>query len=632
MENTKLPKESESQEKGHFALMTFDSCRPTSWRITPTDGDADAGLDMQVQIVEHGHYTNLFNAQIKGSAQKKNGQNKKLNAAGNHFSQTLKIKTLNYYARIENPVMLVFADLSKDQDPRKCPAYYLWIDEEIDQLRQGRPNLDHLGKDSHTFHIPVENILKSDLNVLPYLNNRLEKKRVLEGLYNTLEEHYPDVIDKIGQLGRVFRTKKVALETIFNETDSPWLDAPKGSFAYELKKVSYVLSLNNAIIAENALEKLANRLEEASCHEKSEYYYQKAYLHGLIGDRKKAQEFYKIAHLTSKEIKKYHVAFLESKIPYEKKSTDVINNIIAEIPELDDIDYILLKSKLFALNGNYKEAFDILKDKHEKDIFVVKAVIHLLSGLYNDCINYIDDVFLQQDPTSIQELSLRALRSRSYFNLGFSKIPENKKIPFSGTPDMDPVILKKAWIEQISAWELSFQLGYPPDVEIMVDMFSILGMYFAEPDIVKKHLIKLAEIRPYVLIIQEVLLAVAMYLDDGNIAAQQLSRLPITLENTVMKILLASRNNEKSVVVRLTSEILEELLQEKPANYENVLATASECANDLMMYEERDKFISALKAIPDSIALTAVYEFITNMNREPLEKPQALEKLYAVYK
>ena len=78
MNNIKLPKESESQEIGHFAVITFNSCHPTSWRPTQTDGDADAGLDMQVQIVDKGHYTNVFNAQIKGTAQKKDGRNKKL--------------------------------------------------------------------------------------------------------------------------------------------------------------------------------------------------------------------------------------------------------------------------------------------------------------------------------------------------------------------------------------------------------------------------------------------------------------------------------------------------------------------------------------------------------------------------
>ena len=632
MNNIKLPKESESQEIGHFAVITFNSCHPTSWRPTQTDGDADAGLDMQVQIVDQGHYTNVFNAQIKGSAQMKDGRNRKLSADGKHFAQPLDIRTLNYYARIENPVMLAFADVTQDQNPRKCPAYYLWIDEKIDQLRAGKPNLDHLGKDSHTFHIPVGNVLDPDLNVLPYLNSRLEKKRALEGIYNIVEEKYPDPIDKVNQIGDVLGTKKIALDTILNKTETPWLDAPKDSFAYQLKKASEILSLNNEKLAKDKLDKLADRLEEANHHEQSEYYYQRAYLAGLVGKREEALELHKKAHLTSKEIKKYHLAYLESRIPYEREDDKTIDNIIAEIQKEDDAGYLRLKSKLVALNGKHKEAFEILENQDEKDIFILKALIHLLSGSYSDCIKQIDRAFSEQELTHRQELSLRSLKARSYFNLGFSNTPENTTIPFSGTPDMNPEILKKAWIELISAWELANHLGYPPDVETMIDMFSILGMYFSEPYAVKKHLIKLAEIRPAVQIIQEGLLQIAMHLDDRATAERQLSKLPKTLKNTINKIILAYRKNNKSEVVNLTNEILDDLIQKKPANYDTVVAIAAECANDLLMYNDRDKFLEVLQTFPDSRALMAVYDFMVQVNKEPLKKPQAVEKLYEVYK
>ena len=141
---------------------------------------------------------------------------------------------------------------------QESAAYYLWIDEEIDKLREGKPSLDHLGKDSHTFHIPVENVLHPNLNVLPYLNSRLEKKRALEGIYNIVEEKYPDPIEKVYQLGGVLETNKIALDTILNKTETPWLDAPKGSIAYQLKKASEILSLNNEKLAKDKLDKLAD--------------------------------------------------------------------------------------------------------------------------------------------------------------------------------------------------------------------------------------------------------------------------------------------------------------------------------------------------------------------------------------
>ncbi len=631
MDEIKLPKESDSQEIGHLAVSVFNSCHPVSWRPNPTDGDDDVGLDMQVQIVDQGHYVNMFNAQIKGSAQKKNGKNAKLNATKEYFSQSLNISTLNYYARIENPIMLVFADLAQDKDPRRCPAYFLWIDKEIERLKEGKPNLDHLGKNSHTFRIPIENILDPDLNVLPYLNDRLEKRRALNGVYATVEEKYPDPITKVNALGGIIQTKKIALDTILNETDAPWLDAPKDSIAYHLKKVSDMLLLNNAILARDRLKKLAGRLSEADQHEKSEYYYLKAYLAGLLGKRDEATEGYYKAHSLSMKIKKYHLAYLESKIPPETNKAEILDQMIDEIKDLDGIGYLRLRSKLLALKGNYKAAFDILKGHDEKDIFVLKAIIYILSGSYHDCINQIDKSISEQEISQTQKLSLSSLKARSYFYLGFSNSPESTIIPFSGTPNMNPKLLKLAWIELIQALEIASQLGYPQNVELLVDMLSILGMYFSESDIVLKHLVKLAEIRPQVIVFQECLLQIALQLDKREIAEDLLDKLPKTLENAINRIILASRNNQKLEVVNSTSKILNALIDKKPNDYDTVIMIAAECANDILKYDERDEFLSVLHSARDSAALFAVYDFITLSNQSPLEKPQAINKLYTVY-
>ena len=142
----KLPKESESQEIGHLALMAFKAKHPTSWRPKDIDGDDDVGLDQQIQVVYNNQYISMFHAQIKGSMQTKNGVNKSLNAEKTFYSVPLEISTLNYYIKIGYPVMLIFADLAQVPDnPRKCEVFYLWIDDELKNLLCGKENLNHLG-------------------------------------------------------------------------------------------------------------------------------------------------------------------------------------------------------------------------------------------------------------------------------------------------------------------------------------------------------------------------------------------------------------------------------------------------------------------------------------------------------
>ena len=160
-----LPKESESQKIGHLACLALEATHPTNWRTKDLEGDDDVGLDKQVQLVEGKKYSALFHVQVKGCLQSKGGFNRKLSRDGTFFSESLKIRTLNYYARIETSVMLAFADLTVNPDPRQCPVYYLWIDEEIDKLLADHENLDYLGKKTHTFRIPTKNKLDQNLDV-----------------------------------------------------------------------------------------------------------------------------------------------------------------------------------------------------------------------------------------------------------------------------------------------------------------------------------------------------------------------------------------------------------------------------------------------------------------------------------
>jgi hypothetical protein len=632
MENQKLPIESKSQQIGQHAILAFYISHPTSWRPTPTDGDSDAGLDFQVQVVDHGHYRHVFNAQVKGSAQKKNGLNKKLSADGGYFSQSLEITTLNYYLNIGNPVMLIFADLSHDDNPRSCPVYFLWIDEEIEQLRDGKQNLNHLGKNSHTFHIPVENILDSDLGILRYLNHRVEKINALSGIYNIIDKKFSNPIEKINQLRGVFDSNSLAIDTVLDKSENPWFDAPEDSYAGKLKKISELLFLNNADLAQAELEKIKEEFNEFNDHEKSEYFYQSAYLMELLGNRLESISLHEKAHFLSKKIKKYHIACLTARLHNAIDKHHELDKILEEIPEQNDLDYLRLKSKILALKGNFKAALNTIANEDGKNIFILKVLISFLSKDYDSCIKRAQVAIQKYRPNTRQELTLRTLIARAFFQLGLNESDPFKIIPFSGIPSMDPKILKKAWIEISSAWDLASKLGYPPDIDIMVDIFVIVGMYFSESKIIISHLKKLIKLRPDIQIIKEALFQIVMQTNDEETAEQLLSQMSNTLENSINKILLASRKNDKAKIVEIADSILEDLIVKKPINYDITIAVAAECANELLMYDERDKFLEVLMKLPDAKALKAVYNFISQVNQNALKKPQAIDNLYNFYK
>jgi hypothetical protein len=629
--NKILPKESKSQRIGQFAVKAFEGNNPLSWRIKKIDGDDDVGIDIIVQALREDQYRNLFHVQVKGSERNSRQSNNHLNANKTTLSVLLKTKTINYYNQIEGPIMLVFADLIKDKDPRNCSVYYLWVNEKIKKLLEETRITKKIDKKSRTVHIPIENLLTKELDISPYLDSRLEKKDVLNELYCTVEEKCNDPVNSISQIGKVFKTNRGAIPELLNPTDSPWLDPPKNSIAWQLKKISEMLF--NSQISQRLIDKLQSKLKEATSHELSEFYYLKGCLTILIGQREEAIDFFKKAHKTSRKIKKYHLAYLESRIPYERTDDNALDKIIDEIGKRKDIEYLILKAKLLGLKGNYEAAFSVVERQNEKDIFILKAFLYLLAGSYNDCIAQIEKAFSEQEPTIRQELALRSLKARSLFSLGLgSKIHEGTKILFTGSQDMDPEKLRLAWTELLITWDFADQLGYPSESETIVDMLTILGMYFAEPDIVLKHLIKLAEIRPGVINIQQALLEVAVYLGDTNISDKQLAKVPKTLENEVTRIIVAFQKKDKQKVISLTKERLKELVNEKPDKYDMVIAFAAECANELIMKDEENMFLEAISRFPDSGERLALHDFNVAINENPLKRFEAIENLYSIYK
>jgi hypothetical protein len=97
---TILPQENKSQEICQHAKLALEASHPISWRLTPTDGDSDAGLDFQAQLIDNSKHTDLFHIQLKSSKQIKNGRPESLNEDSTFYSQELKISTLNYFIRI----------------------------------------------------------------------------------------------------------------------------------------------------------------------------------------------------------------------------------------------------------------------------------------------------------------------------------------------------------------------------------------------------------------------------------------------------------------------------------------------------------------------------------------------------
>ncbi len=627
MINEKLPEESISQEIGHDACLAFDSARPRLWRSTPTEDSSDAGLDRQIQLVKDKKYRFLFHIQIKGSRSSKVKHNKK----EDYFSVPLKIKTMNYYARIENPVMLTFADLTVDPEPRNCPVYYQWIDEEIDKLLEGHDNLDYLRKEYHTFKVPTKNILNHDSDVSLYLNKRFLKKKALRKIVGVVEEKYSEVEPVLSQLGSRLSTGCI-LEAVLHAPEKLWSTAPEGSFAHGLNKVATYLETNRGNVASKELDSLKSRLKKANQHEKAEYYYLKTKLITLIGEYKEALNMQRKAQQLMPKEKKYHLAFVEAQANLNYNKPKLCKTLIKEIDGKQGIEYTRLRAKLLALSGQAKEGIALLSKEKEKDVIIVRALIHLISRNYKKCRKACDKGLKKRSLSMKARLILLCMRARTLFVEGMGRdFKGGEIIKFCGIAGMDIKILKKCWSDTLEAWEIASNLGYPVDVDYIVDISSVLSTYFAKTDLILYHLKELTKIRTANREAQEALFIMALNLDDKDVVKEQIKRLPSNPIKIAGEIMFYYQQGERGRALAIILDNIEKLEKAKGENYDTILLIGAECANEQLKSEELSLLLSKIKSLPNSDDIQACYRFYEAINRNPLDKKEAVNELYHAF-
>ena len=631
MAKERLPEESSSQEVGQHAVLAFERWYPRNWRIQRTDGDSDVGLDYSVQVVGENKYHYLFHAQVKGSRQKgKDGSNKRLSRDRKFYSQELKISTLNYYVKIGTDVMLVFVDLTQAENPRECKVYYAWLDEELERLLVGHDNLNHIKKATHSIRIPVTNVLDDSVDVLSRLQGRFGKRRALEGLYGTVAEHTLEPVDAINKLGSRL-SNRTTLSSVLEESDNPWIDAPKGSFAAGLHKISDALKVNDAEAARRELEKLDAGVDKATEHERADYYYQRGRLKLLMGDGKLALADYHKAQKTH-SAKKYELMYLETKLNHNLDDKVVCEDIASKAEGRTGVEYIRLRAKAFAFMKD-KRALTILSGLEEKEVIIAKALIHLLLGQFKKCKKVCDKVISKVELKVERKLTMHIFRARCLFNLGFGEkgLAANEVVPFAGLPRMDDGVLRACWGDVVDAWDIGRKLGYPSDLAYIIDMSGILGVYFREIDRIYSHITRFAEIRLGYREVQEGLLGIAIHKQDYKTVRKQLGKMGESADKIVAEIFLEYSEKHRKRVVELILENIAQLRQSQPMNFDAVLLCAAECANELALSEAKDAILGEVAALPNSRDVLAAYNFYERVSRSQLEKGDAVAELYSYF-
>ena len=565
--------------------------------------------------------------QLKGSKQvDAEGRSAKLSRDERDYSQELKVSTLNKYLYDGYCVMLAFADLTQHEDARQCGVYYKWVDPELESgLRE------HRGQDTITFRVPKSQEISAELDIFPYLEEIQNRNRALRGLYDVVNEQTSDPIGKVQVLGERF-SGGIYLETVLQDPETPWLNPPKGSVEYDLNSVDNHIKSYNISMADKLLDSIAEKASKASDHVKGEFYYQRARFFDLTGEDELASEHYGLAKETCPDKTRYRLAYLENMLNNNYEDKNACEEIASEIESEKDIEFVRLRAKALAFVGD-EGSIDILDEFPEREVIVVKAFCCLFLKKYELCYSIAKGAIEHLGLDVAKRLRLEVFLARALFALGFKtkELGRREFISFAGRPEMDDEVLRECWGHTVEAWDLAKQLNYPADLAYIIDISSILGMYFREIDTIYADMKSFACKYEKFGEVQEGLLGIAFQKQDYSTVAEQLKKVKETPDIIVYRIMSNYRQKQAGQVVQIAVQHLDSICENRPRNLDMALLVSAECAERLALEDEKRKFLERIEELPNSESILAVYELFESLNKSLLNRDDALRKLYGKY-
>ena len=207
-----LPISPRSHELQRWAEQFVSKHLPPSWP-PPRPCQPDYGIDFEVEIFEHHKPTGLrFGLQVKGT------EHLKINRG--QICCQLKVRTLNYYRRWPDHILLTVCDAKTNV------GYWLWIKEYIlNILEVSKPEWS--GQQTVTVRIPIANVFdgSTPLMICSYLKQSdaafgaaiidlINAMQMLKGY--DLSKLEPDIINKlVHSVGEIYESS----DSLLRRTD-----------------------------------------------------------------------------------------------------------------------------------------------------------------------------------------------------------------------------------------------------------------------------------------------------------------------------------------------------------------------------------------------------------------------------
>jgi len=626
----RLPKESRSQAIGQEGVMAFRSRVPITWRFKDSDGDDDFGIDGQVQVLNSASkVVGFFHVQVKSSETDEPTHN------NTQFSISLKVSTLNYYRRLAEPFMLVFSDLREAQDPRDCPVYWVWVNQLLDELLAAEPDLLNVPEATKTLHVPLDNLLTRDTDIVPFLEEFLDRHNSLRYLAQSLESavgqrttSVNSVIDQIGD--RISNLGSSAIDSLIQEPRGPWLDPKSGSLSEMLKVASEYSKQNSQLLLSLELQKAEEGISLATSHERAEFEFLAGRLSLLNGDYESARERYRVAVMTYAENPKYRLAEIEVCLLLDSTK---LEEFVDTIEEVDD-EHVSLKGRVLMSLGRHEDANALLTKFQSSNAALQHELIQAtVSKRWSRAVGIADQIVSNKpaihEVVTAQVHKARALVALAMVNDG-EDLPD--EIPPFGLNGTNFDTLQSAWEVLHKAILLLRERRWPLITEFVVDIWTIAGMVLNKSELVLNVLEEIWRERPYYKNTASCLHKVASFCNQTELALTVVSQLEADGETFFHQFLTKYEAGQLGEVLELAKQqLLQDEVDTSHKLYPVCLGVAATVAQELADPAE-EEFISVLRSQSEWAEALAISQFVSRCNRSPIEKDAALEELLAFLK
>ncbi len=601
--------------KDLFALQ-----RPSTWEYETRDGDSDFGFDMEIQVAPNGQVCHTFRVQLKGT------ESPTISRDGSTLSIELSRTTLNLYANTLEPVLLVVAVVELAENGKANTAtskvYWQWMTDELRRLRGSPLAIDESLQVKVTVHVPLSNVLHPDLDVVPYLQKRIDESRAVESLgdlmRNAVETTSGPLDDPIQWLLSKVASDPTRLNSLLSLDDGEESRPREGTPQFLIAEIRSHLRSGKTSLA----EALVHRLDRSQFESTPKLKASLLSLEGKIAMQRMRkvdalrlfEEAYQLHPVEPHLLAQEEVRFIEAVDREDRAAIVAIARVLAGV-QTDDglgllvrvqvsIDEFDAAAETLARIGQPKRSVPalVLLSGQKKWVEVQVEAERALSQ---------PDIPLQ-DSVGLNLIAARACWQQAMETTSLSA--DDTEIPLPGVPGLNIRAAEATWEHSKACLQGLKELGWSVNIELLAPVAVVSASATGKQEQALPMLKEAAAERPEYLVLQENLELLAISLGNHDVALQANARQPQSHDVLVRRSCLLFQAKQYAECLAAVEEV-ESGLGSPCKQTPMALAMGFAAASKLARTDDANRLMAALQ----SKAVWGAFVFFAEFVRQSME-------------